>query len=83
MSFKTRPFDDLFNGTWPAEGNRAPSPILVGKNSSCIYMKLPPFVFKDKKNFKVIENMKLYCKVSANGVDVSTNCDDLMGTGTK
>ena len=54
MSFKTRPFNDLFNGTWPAEGDRAPSPILVGKNSSCIYMKLPPFVFKDKKNFKVI-----------------------------
>lgn len=46
-------------------------------------MKLPPFVFRDKKSSKVIESMKLYGKVSANGVDVSTNCDDLMGTGTK
>lgn len=27
--------------------------------------------------------MKLFGKVSANGVDVSTNCDELMGTGTK
>jgi len=46
-------------------------------------MKLPPFVFRDKKSSKLIESMKLYGKVSANGVDVSTNCDDLMGTGTK
>jgi hypothetical protein len=44
---------------------------------------LPPFVFKDKKSIKIIENMKLFGKVSANGVDVSANCDDLMGTGTK
>ena len=27
--------------------------------------------------------MKLFGKVSANGVDVSTNCDELIGTGTK
>jgi hypothetical protein len=27
--------------------------------------------------------MKLYGKISANGVDVSTNCDELVGTGTK
>lgn len=46
-------------------------------------MKLPPFVFKDKKNYRVILNMKLFGKVSANGVDVSTNCDELIGTGTK
>lgn len=27
--------------------------------------------------------MKLFGKPSANGVDVSTNCDELVGTGTK
>jgi hypothetical protein len=27
--------------------------------------------------------MKLFGKISANGVDVSTNCDELVGTGTK
>ncbi len=27
--------------------------------------------------------MKLYGKIAANGVDVSTNCDQLMGTGIK
>ncbi len=75
FSYKTKPFEDLYNGTWPAEGDRAQPPILVGKNSECIYLKLPPFVFKDKKHSKVIQHMKLFGKISANGVDVSTNCD--------
>ena len=55
----------------------------MGKNSECIYLKLPPFVYKDKKHAKLIHHMKLFGKASANGVDVSTNCDELVGTGTK
>jgi hypothetical protein len=47
----------------------------MGKNSQTIYVKLPPFIFKDKKRRKQIKHMKLFGKVSANGVDVSTNCD--------
>ena len=83
MSYKNKPFDDLYNGTWPAQGDKAQPPIMVGKNSECIYLKLPPFVYKDKKHSKTIQFMKLFGKISANGVDVSTNCDELVGTGTK
>jgi hypothetical protein len=46
-------------------------------------MKLPPFIFRDKKKRKIIEKMKLFGKISANGVDVSANCDELVGTGIK
>jgi hypothetical protein len=54
----------------------------MGKNSQTVYMKLPPFVSKEKKR-KKLNDMKLFGKVSANGVDVSANCDELIGTGTK
>ena len=33
LSFKTKPFEDLYNGAWPCEGERSQAPILVGKNS--------------------------------------------------
>lgn len=47
-------------------------------------MKMPPFKQKaEGKKKKKITNMTLYGKPSANGVDVSTNCNELEGTGLK
>ena len=47
-------------------------------------MKMPPFsplpIGKKKRTLK---HMSLYGKPSANGVDVSTNCNELEGTGLK
>lgn len=45
---------------------------------------MPPFKQKaEGKKKKKIKNMTLYGKPSANGVDVSTNCNELEGTGLK
>ena len=46
-------------------------------------MKLPPFRPKSQKPESKINFLSLYGKVSANGVDVSTNCNELEGTGLK
>jgi len=32
-TYKTDPFIDLYNGTWPCESEKPNSPILLGKNS--------------------------------------------------
>ncbi len=59
-------------------------PILISRNSNSISMKMPPFKQKaEGKKKKKITNMTLYGKPSANGVDVSTNCNELDGTGLK
>ena len=78
-----KPFEDLYNGIWPCDSEKPISPLLVGKTSSSIHLKLPPFIFKDKKKKTIIAHMKLFGKISANGVDVSANCDELIGTGIK
>lgn len=45
-------------------------------------MKFAPFAPAGKKN-KNIKFMSLFGKPSANGVDVSVNCNELEGTGCK
>lgn len=47
-------------------------------------MKMPPFIISvEGKKKKKVQSMSLYGKPSANGVDVSTNCNELEGTGIK
>ena len=48
-------------------------------------MKLPPYkpAKIPKKKTSKIKFMSLYGKISANRVDVSTNCNELQGTGLK
>lgn len=47
-------------------------------------MKIPPFSPTPVgKKYKSIKYMSVYGKPAANGVDVSTNCNELEGTGHK
>lgn len=47
-------------------------------------MKIPPFkIASEGKKKKTVKSMSIYGKPSANGVDVSTNCNQLEGTGIK
>ncbi len=45
---------------------------------------MPPFaILSDGKRKRKVQNMSLFGKPSANGVDVSVNCNELEGTGLK
>lgn len=78
------PFKELYDGTWPCQMQVPSEPIIISKNSNSISMKIPPFFpLPVGKKKKIIKYMSLYGKPSANGVDVSANCNELEGTGVK
>ena len=75
-SSKLSPFKELYDGTWPCQSQVPDAPILTSKSSCAISMKVPPFTpIPISKKKKVIKHMSMFGKPSANGVDVSTNCN--------
>ena len=54
----------------------------MSKSSSAIVVKQPPYQHQGKKK-KISKHMSIFGKPSANGVDVSHNCNELEGTGIK
>ena len=83
-SHHIEPFKDLYSRVWQHETEVPIPPILLNKNSTSIYLKMPPFAPKHHKNEPVsVKNMSVYGKPSANGVDVSLNCVELEGTGIR
>lgn len=84
------PFKQLYDGTWPSESAAPTAPILIGRNANTISFKLPPQTLPqteqsllDPKLRKEVTAMSIYGKISAHGVDVSTNCNELQGTGLR
>ena len=54
----------------------------MSKSSSVIVLKQPPYQPQGKKK-RIPKSMSIFGKPSANGVDVSHNCNELEGTGVK
>jgi hypothetical protein len=84
------PFKQLYDGTWPSESPTPTAPIVISKNANSISMKLPPHTLPateqsllDPKLKRDVTAMSIYGKISAHGVDVSTNCNELQGTGLR
>jgi|JI6StandDraft_1071083.scaffolds.fasta_scaffold39694_2 hypothetical protein len=84
------PFKQLYDGTWPSESPSPSAPIMISKNANTISFKLPPHTLPpteqsllDPKLKKEVTSMSIYGKISAHGVDVSTNCNELQGTGLR
>ena len=69
----------MYSNIWQEETEVPEPPILINKNSSSIHLKLPPFIplKNTNKNQTEIKFISVYGKPSANGVDVSLNCNEL------
>jgi hypothetical protein len=84
------PFKQLYDGTWPSERLVPDTPILISRCATSISLKLPPQMLPinendpmEMKTKKTVVSMAIYGKISAHGVDVSTNCNELNGTGLR
>jgi hypothetical protein len=89
MSEQFFPFSMLYNPMYVKSSDIPRKPILLSRGSNSATFKLPPFAPRlqdsDAINLekKTISSMAIYGKISANGVNVSTTCNDLSNTGTR
>ena len=74
----------MANPVYIKKSNVAPKPVLIGRTSTTITMKLPFYKpITEYRSWRQIDKMSLFGKPAGSGVAVSLNNTDYEGTGVK